>query len=336
MTRSAVRAVLGDVEPRARVLVACSGGADSLALAAAAAFEAPGRAGAVVVDHGLQDGSAAVAARAADQCAALGLAPVVVVPVDATTGPGGPEAAARAARYAALERAAREDGAALVLLGHTLDDQAEQVLLGLLRGSGTRSLAGMPPARGLLRRPFLGVTRRQTEEACAAAGLDPWHDPHNTDPAYRRTGVRTWLDVLEAELGPGLRHALARSAEQLREDGDLLDALADAALADVTADDGPDGAPGHAPVASVARLAALPRPVRTRVWRRLLVAAGAPAGALGSRHTDACDALVTGWRGQGPLHVPGGLAVGRTGDRVFITPRAPVEWARPPTTTAQE
>ncbi|HEY8720806.1 tRNA lysidine(34) synthetase TilS, partial [Pengzhenrongella sp.] len=174
--RLAVRADLADLPDGALVLVACSGGPDSLALAAATAFVAPRaglRAGAVVVDHGLQRGSARVADDAATACRVLGLAPVRVVRVDVGAR-GGPEAAARTARYDALEAAAVELGAAAVLLGHTLDDQAETVLLGLARGSGARSLAGMPARRGSLRRPLLGLRRADTLAVCAALGLEPW------------------------------------------------------------------------------------------------------------------------------------------------------------------
>ncbi len=144
--RNAVRASLAGLMPGDLVLAACSGGQDSLALAAALAFVAPRaglRAGAVTVDHGLQEGSAEHAARLMPTLSGLGLDPVLVATV-AVAGPGGPEAAARTARYAALEKTAADVGAAAVLLGHTLDDQAETVLLGLARGSGPRSLAGMP------------------------------------------------------------------------------------------------------------------------------------------------------------------------------------------------
>ncbi|WP_129339874.1 tRNA lysidine(34) synthetase TilS, partial [Cellulomonas endophytica] len=241
--RTAVRRGLADLPPGGLVLVACSGGADSLALAAATAFvaersrrrgPAPGlRAGAVVVDHGLQAGSAAVAARAAEACRGLGLDPVEVVAVDVAP-VGGPEGAARAARHAALADAAARHGAAAVLLGHTLDDQAEGVLLGLARGSGPRSLAGMPARRGVLRRPLLGLRRSQTAAACTALGLEPWQDPTNAPGpgAPRRSRVRgEVLPVLEAVLGPGVVPALARSADASREAADALDALGAALLA---------------------------------------------------------------------------------------------------------
>nr|WP_246783894.1 tRNA lysidine(34) synthetase TilS [Cellulomonas persica] len=243
--RCAVTDALADLPDDALVLVACSGGPDSLALAAGAAFAVPRsgrRVGAVVVDHGLVPGSAEVAARAAEQCRALGLDPVLVVPVQ-VTGTGGPEAAARAARYAALEQAADESGAAAVLLGHTLDDQAETVLLGLSRGSGARSLAGMAPVRGRLRRPLLGIRRQDTLAVCAVLGLEPWHDPTNAgqpgDPLRSRVRAHV-LPVLERELGPGVAQALARSATQLREDADALDAAAAALLTSAVVTGAPD------------------------------------------------------------------------------------------------
>ncbi|MCB5992525.1 tRNA lysidine(34) synthetase TilS [Janibacter melonis] len=292
--------------PNTLVLAAVSGGADSLALAHALLHEGgPARTGVVVVDHDLQPGSAEVAARAAEQCRAMrtpdGRAHEVVdvrrVRV-ASTG-AGPEADAREARYAALAAAAGDLDAALVLLGHTRDDQAEQVLLGLLRGSGARSLAGMPATttRGGVpfARPLLQVDRATTRAACAAAGLDPWHDPTNVDPAFARSRARAVLATLAEDLGPGLPEALARTADLLRADADHLDALADEA---------------SAPFAAVAEprtadLAALPTALRTRVLRRLLLAGGARPGDLSAAHLAAVDALVTAPRGRGPLHLPG-------------------------------
>ena len=315
--RRAVRAALADLVPGDLVLVACSGGADSLALAAALAFEATSagwRAGAVVVDHALQPGSAQVAAQAAQRLSSQGLDPVDVVTVEVSASGDGLEAAAREARYAALEAAADRHGAVAVLLGHTLDDQAEQVLLGLTRGAGARSLSGMPATRGRFRRPVLGVTRAQCRESALAQGLTWWDDPMNEDPAFARVRARRALVDLERDLGPGVTAALARTASLLRDDADHLADLADAAVAAL----GPQPWPVEA-------LTGIPRAVRTRVWRRLLVAAGAPAGQVGTRHTDACDRLLTGWHGQGPVHAPGDLRVRRSGGRVTIAPHDRVD-----------
>lgn len=315
--RSAVRTLLATCDPGDLVLVACSGGADSTALAAATAVEAPAlavRAGAVVVDHGIQPGSADVAETVAGRLRAMGLDPVEVVAVDVVPGGEGLEAAARAARYEALDAAADRLGARLVLLGHTRDDQAEQVLLGLARGSGARSLAGMPAARGRLHRPLLGVARVDCRDSLEHEGIAWWEDPMNADPAFSRVRARRALAEVEADLGPGVAAALARSAAQLRADADLLDALA--AEARAALGEGPWPAEG---------IAALPEAVRSRVWRRLLVEAGAPAGQLGHRHTEACDRLVTDWHGQGPVHAPGDLRVRRSGALVSIAADPPVE-----------
>src|SRR6185312_15849576 len=289
------------------VLVALSGGADSLALAAATSFEAGRagiRAGAVVVDHGLQVGSADVAARAADQARSLGLDPVIVTRVEVGTG-GGPEAAARDARYAALAEAAAETGATRVLLGHTLDDQAETVLLGLARGSGAASLKGMEHSAGLYLRPMLGIRRSVTRQFCADSGLEPWDDPQNSDGRFRRVRVReTILPMLEAELGPGIAEALARTATQFREDGDALDHFAEEQIEELAE---------HAEAGislGVKALAANPPALRQRIIR-LAVSAEFDV-SLSRAHTLEVARLVTDWHGQGALDLPG-ITVKREG-----------------------
>jgi tRNA(Ile)-lysidine synthase len=310
--RGAVRASLAGYPPGGLVLAACSGGADSLALAAALAFVAPRaglRAGAVTVDHGLQEGSADRAAEVAATLRGLGLDPVVSAAVT-VEGPGGPEAAARAVRYAALEKAAADTGAAAVLLGHTLDDQAETVLLGLARGSGPRSLAGMPPRRGVFTRPLLGVRRSVTAAACAALGLRPWADPHNADRRFARVRVRLdALPALEAALGPGVAEALARTAAQLRDDAEVLEKIAaEERVRDNSA-------------LSAVSLAGLPGAVRTRVLRTAAIEAGCPAGALTAAHVARVAELVTGWHGQRGVDLPGGVrAARRSGAVVFERP----------------
>ncbi|NDU76344.1 tRNA lysidine(34) synthetase TilS [Actinomadura sp. DSM 109109] len=319
--RLAVRRVLADLPPAAMVLAACSGGADSLALAGALAFEAPRAkrpAGGITVDHGLQDGSAERADAVVGTMAGLGLDPAgsIAVTVD---GPGGPENAARDARYAGLDGAARRLGAAAVLLGHTRDDQAETVLLGLARGSGARSLAGMPPtfrrSEGVLYlRPLLELDRVTTRRACEAMGLEPWDDPHNLDPAYARVRVRhEAIPALEKTLGPGVAEALARTARMLRDDADALDEMAARAYSDLETDE--DGA-GVA--VRLEGLEKLPRAVRTRVLRMAAVRAGSPPGTLAAVHIDAVDRLVTAWRGQRHVDLPGGLhALRRSGKLLF-------------------
>lgn len=302
--RCSVRRCLSEFAAGDLMLAACSGGGDSLALAAALAHEAPRaglRAGGVTVDHGLQQGSAERAGEVARVLAGLGLDPVerIGVRVDSGAGHGGPEAAARTARYLALDEAVGRTGAKAVLLAHSRDDQAESVLLGLARGSGARSLAGMPPSRGPYRRPLLGVSRATLRTACDALGLRPWDDPHNCDPAYARARVRHHaLPALEAALGPGVADALARTASQIRSDAEVLDGLA-ASQAELALDS--DGA-WRADL-----LAGLPTAIRTRVLRRAAIAGGCPPGALTARHIEALDSLVTDWHGQRWTDLPGGV-----------------------------
>ena len=311
--RSAVRPALTASEQP--VLVACSGGADSLALAAAIAFEAPRAgvpAGAVTVDHGLQPGSAVRAEGTATLLRNLGLDPVHVVRVQVGRD-GGPEAAARTARYAALRTAAADHGAR-VALGHTLDDQAETVLLGLGRGSGPRSVAGMVTERPPFWRPLLGIRRSTTLAACAALELPVWDDPWNDDPAYTRVRLRTEvLPLLEDVLGGGVAPALARTAALLREDLDLLDDLARAEL-DRLADG--TGLPAR-------EVAVLPDALRRRVLRSWLRAGGVPD--LQAVHLAAVDALLTDWRGQGRVDLPGGAGVVRASGTLTLTLTLPLD-----------
>jgi tRNA(Ile)-lysidine synthase len=314
-TREAVRLSLSELPRGTTVLVACSGGTDSLALAGATAFEAPKvglRAGAVIVDHGLQADSAHVAETAAAQCRTLGLDPVHVRAVEVGS-EGGPEGAARTARYDALRDAADEFGADVVLLAHTRDDQAETVLLGLGRGSGARSLAGMAPAVGLLRRPFLEVPRATTAAACIASGLRPWHDPHNDDPQYTRVRVRhEVMPVLEEALGPGVVEALARTAGLLRADADALDMLA----ADV-AETALSQTEGEVHC-DAGMLADEPAAIRTRVLRQGALEAGCRATDLTAGHIASVDALVTDWRGQRWIDLPQGVRAIRKGGFIVL------------------
>ncbi|GAA2528467.1 tRNA lysidine(34) synthetase TilS [Winogradskya humida] len=302
--RGAVRQALASGE-RGPVLVACSGGADSLALAAATAFVAVRlevRAGLVTVDHQLQEGSAERASAVADWARSAGLDPVEVATVEVGGRGGGPEAAAREARYEALSAAASRLGAVSVLLGHTRDDQAETVLLAMARGSGPRGVAGMPRRRGFFLRPLLDVSRADTHKACAALGLVAWEDPHNADPAYARSRVRaSALPALTATLGPGVVANLARTASLVAADVAFLDDLARAALL----------ASRSAVGLRISDLSDLNPAIRGRVLHAWSLSLGAPGSALSHRHVAALDALVTDWHGQGHTVLPGGIGVAR-------------------------
>jgi tRNA(Ile)-lysidine synthase len=257
-----------------------------------------------VVDHGLQEGSAERTARVVEQMARLGVDETVSVRVEVRTSGQGVEAAAREARYAVLEEVAQRLGSSVVLLGHTLDDQAETVLLGLTRGSGGRSIAGMRRAFDCFRRPLLQVRRSRTEAACAAEGIEFWTDPHNEDPRFTRARVRhRVLPVLEEELGPGVTEALARTGEMLQEDVTALDDLATALREEIQEGDG----------LAVERLRMLVPALRRRVLRAAAVDAGSTPGELFHTHVLALEDLAVGPRGR-EVQLPGHVTAYREGD----------------------
>jgi len=319
--RRAIRRHLVDHAIDGPLLVACSGGADSLSLALAAHLETEGLAGAVIVDHGLRPESSEVASATADYLAAVGLSDVSVMRVVVTGDGSGPEAAARSARYAALQEARERAGGCPVLLGHTLDDQAETVLLGLARGSGPRSLAGMRAVNDGWHRPLLGIRRQVVRTALGelAARLDrplpqgfPYEDPDNADPAFTRSRLRhSTIDTIEADLGPGVVEALARTAELSRIDADALDAWADRISAAALERDNTG-----AVTIAVGALADLPAAIRTRVLRHAAHLAGVPAGALTFDHTETLDRFVVAWRGQGHVALPGRVTAYRRGSEL--------------------
>jgi tRNA(Ile)-lysidine synthase len=311
--RNAVRPFLENLTAGDCALVAVSGGADSLALALALIKEAPELAItliAVTVDHQLQSGSNEQAKKVQAQLKVMGYQEVIIEKVSVLE-KSGLEADARTARYTALDSIAHAYGATQIFLGHTRDDQAETVLLGLARGSGTRSLSGMAIINGKYARPFLQLTRVQTVAACQEADLQPWSDPHNVNEKFSRVRVRNKvMPVMEEEIGPGIAAALARSAAILRDDADALDEMAQAVISRVDLSD-----------LDCAALAELPRAIRSRILRAAIYAAGAPSGSLSADHLAAVEALVTSWRGQGEVSLPGGVKVARISGRLSLLAR---------------
>jgi tRNA(Ile)-lysidine synthase len=296
-----------------RILLGVSGGADSLALAIGTIAEA--RAAeievvAIIIDHQLQRGSAEVAEECKATLLKLGLMSVEIIAVSVEL-IDGMESSARRARYAAFESAISKYQPDYFLLAHTKNDQAESVLLGLARGSGTRSLSGIAEVKGRYVRPLLGIDRATTEAACAENQITPWVDPHNSDPSYARVKVRTEiLPLLENRLGPGIIDALARSAGILREDADALDQIA----AEFFLRKNPSSL-------DVSSLEELPKAVRMRVLRAAIYHAGAPEGSLGADHIAPVEALVTNWHGQGEISLPGGVKVERISGRLSLSPQ---------------
>ena len=309
--RSAVRSALRDCTAGDLILVAVSGGADSLALAYALSLEAPKlavRVEGVTVDHQLQSQSSVQAEKVVAALSKMGIEKTHVIKVDVDI-TDGLEASARRARYAALDACATQSGANFIFLGHTRDDQSESVLLGLARGSGARSLSAMATRNGKYVRPLLAITREETLGACAEAQLDPWDDPHNADKTFTRVRVRhNVIPNLEENLGPGISAALARTASLLRDDADALDQLAEQEFA------------AHDPLSlDISRLEKLPKAIRTRVLRMAIYAAGAPSGSLSADHITPIEALITEWSGQGPSDLPGGVRVSRISGRLSLS-----------------
>jgi tRNA(Ile)-lysidine synthase len=304
--RNAVRPYLQNLEAGDSFLVAVSGGADSLSLAAALFIESKELALnpiAITVDHQLQENSHLQAERVSNQLREFGYDQVIVKKVVVTT-QSGIEAGARDARYAALVQSAEETKAVAVFLGHTRDDQAETVLLGLARGSGARSLSGMAAENGIYVRPLLAITREETEAACKELKLEFWNDPHNLNTDFTRVRVRREvIPYLERELDPGISRALVRTAALLRDDADALDQWADREGYDLDCD----------------RLAALPRAVRTRIIRKAALEAGSTPGHLTFEQVGAIDALICAWKGQGAVSLAGGVKVERISGRLSLS-----------------
>jgi tRNA(Ile)-lysidine synthase len=295
----------------ARILIGVSGGADSLALALATYQEASHHGVeviALIIDHGLQEGSDKTANSAAENLRKIGIINIEIVRVHVEI-IDGLEASARRARYSAFDAAIVKYSSDYFFLAHTKNDQAESVLLGLARGSGTRSLSGMAEENGIYIRPILQIDRSTTEEVCRENNLSPWIDPHNSDESYARVRVRkNILPILENDLGPGIIDALSRSARILREDADALDQYADDFLKARASKD-----------LDVELLGTLPKAVRSRVLRRVILAAGAPSGSITADHVAAVEALITAWHGQGEVSLPGGVKVGRISGRLSLS-----------------
>lgn len=304
--RNAVRPYLEKLEAGDKFLVAVSGGADSLSLAKALIVESEPLALqpiAITIDHQLQAGSELQAQRVENQLKEIGYDQVLVKKVLVSL-ESGLEAGARDARYAAIGEGVEETKAVKVFLGHTRDDQAESVLLGLARGSGARSLSGMAPENGVYLRPFLSITREESEAACREWGLEFWNDPHNLNTEFTRVKVRREvIPYLEEHLDPGISRALVRSAALLRDDADALDLWAEREASDLDCE----------------RLAALPRAIRTRIIRRAALSAGATPGKLTFEQVGAIDALICAWKGQGAVSLAGGVKVERISGRLSLS-----------------
>ena len=262
----------------------------------------------VVVDHGLQEGSAQITSQTISKLKAIGYTQVesAVAQVKITDGL---EASARRARYQIFNQFVDTYRPKYFLLAHTLNDQAESVLLGLARGSGARSLSGMAVENNIYVRPLLKISRHTTVAACREGGIEIWSDPHNDDLRFARVRTRkNVLPNLEENLGPGITEALVRSADLLRDDADALDSFAREYFAQTD------------PLnLSVNELERLPKAIRTRVLRLAIYKAGAPTGSLSAEHINGAEALISDWHGQKELSLPGDVKLLRNSGRITLS-----------------
>ena len=291
------------------ILFGCSGGADSMALALALFLEAnQSKVIPVVVDHGLQEGSAQITSQTISKLKAIGYTEVesAIAQVKITDGL---EASARRARYQIFNQFIDTYRPKYFLLAHTLNDQAESVLLGLARGSGARSLSGMAVENNIYVRPLLKISRQTTVAACRENGIEIWSDPHNDDLRFARVRTRkNVLPNLEENLGPGITEALVRSADLLRDDADALDNFAREYFAQTD------------PLnLSVSELERLPKAIRSRVLRLAIYQAGAPSGSLSAEHINVAEALISDWHGQKELSLPGDVKLLRNSGRITLS-----------------
>ena len=289
------------------VLLAVSGGPDSMALALAAGFELPKlgiKVFAVVINHNLQEGSKEIAGTAKKRLLELGIESVVI-DIDVPKGQKGPEAQARDARYSALEKYRAELAADFILTGHNLDDQAETVLLGLTRGSGLKSIAGMKLVDGFIVRPLLGIQKSDLAQACLDSGVEFWEDPHNQDDAFTRVRIRNLMQKIESELGPGVSEALSRTAALASEVDDYLTSQAKELIAQAAKDDG----------YSVPVLEAAHPALRNKALQIMALEQG--AGSISRSQVLGIAELITNWHGQKPLSLSG-ITVERVRDQLLF------------------
>ena len=262
----------------------------------------------IVIDHGLQEGSAQITSQTIERLKQIGFTQVESARAQVTM-TDGLEASARRARYQLFNQFIETYQPKYFLLAHTLNDQAENVLLGLARGSGARSLSGMAVKNNIFVRPLLKISREVTTAACSEAGIEIWSDPHNEDLRFTRVRVRkNLLPIIEDNLGPGITEALVRSADLLRDDADALDGFAAEYFNQADSFN-----------LDVKELERLPKAITTRVLRLAIYKAGAPAGSLSAEHIAAAQALISDWHGQKEVSLPGNVKLLRNSGRITLS-----------------
>ena len=314
--QNAVQNLLKDFDAGDYVLVGCSGGADSLALAWTTLVVGKRlelKTGVIIVDHQLFPESNSVALNAKKQCEDLGIEEVIIKKVNVEQNHEGLEAAARIARYEAFENVLQETNAQVILLAHTQDDQAETVLMRLTRGSGAKSLSGMAQVSGKYLRPFLHLRKKLVHDSLDLIGLKAWQDPANTDHQFLRVKVRHELmpKIIEV-LGESAISSLDKTSQLLRLDNQALEDLAQQFF-ESQKDVKTNGL-------EISELEKLPEAIRTRVLRIFAIASGVHPGPFSFEHIEAIDALVKNWHGQGNVDLPGFIQATRVDHSIRFIP----------------
>jgi len=312
--QNAVNELIKNFEPADTLLIACSGGADSLALAWASKVVAKRldlNVIAVIIDHQLFNESFQVALNAKEQCENFGIEKVIIKKIEVKENKEGLESAARSARYEAFEQLMIELNAKAALLAHTQDDQAETMLMRLTRGSGAKSLSAMKEVSGKYLRPFLHIRKKELVEALQKEGITFWQDPANTDYRFLRAKVRNELmPKLIEVLGESVIESLDRTSDLLKEDNEALESIAFKNYRDLNKE------------LNVEELIKFPAAIRKRIIKIAALESGVIPGPFTFEHIEAIDALVTKWRGQGNVDLPGFIQASRDNQTIrFISSR---------------
>lgn len=309
--RMAVKNSISHLDPNSSIGVGCSGGADSSAILFALSSMYRGSKASkihvLIIDHQLQEITAEVSKNVAETALRLGFTPHII-PVSITTTNSGAESDARTARYEAFEKAADDYNLSAILIGHTKNDQAEQTFLGMLRGSGTRSLSGIRETRGIYHRPFLNsLSRADTQKVCEENNYDYWCDPHNDHLMYKRVGIRKMIKTVEETTGTSIVDPLVRTAQISAEDADALDFYTDMSYTSIESKNW-----------DVKELSKIPTAVRKRIYRKKMSELGGKTDALTFEITNRIDDFIADWHGQKEVCVSNGIRVSRVNGKIVF------------------
>lgn len=312
LARNAIKSALSTVSKDANVGLGVSGGADSLALLIALSTLYKGdrasQVHVVSIDHQLQEITSQISQQVATLANNFGFT-THIIPIDIPETGNGAEADARTARYSAFDTIITDHNLEAFLIGHTKSDQAEQVMLGLLRGSGTRSISGIPERRGVFVRPFLNVLNRaETQKVCNENLVTYWCDPHNDSTDYNRVNIRKLIKETETVTGQNIVEPLVRTAKISTEDADALDFYATVAYDTIVSSDW-----------NIDTLLTVPVAIRKRVYRNKLISLNIATDKVSFDALASIETLISDWHGQKVNNITSNLMVTRVDNRIVFS-----------------